>query len=73
MKESVVKASKKRLLFPEIEYSKNSDNSPKIVFHGNAEKWLNNNNFDTNPLVSISHDNDMTIAFVILQCQIDKC
>ena len=66
VKEATIKATGKRLLFPDIQYTKNEIKAPIIVLHNEALEWFKNTEYD-NILVSVSHDDGYTIAFVVVQ------
>ena len=65
VKEATIKATNKRLLFPDIQYTKNETKAPIILFHNAAHEWFfaNHNNI----MVTVSHDDGCTIAFVLVQ------
>ena len=65
MKEATVKAAGKRLLFPDIQYTKNEINAPVIVLHNEALEWFKQTH--SNIMVTVSHDDGHTIAFVLVQ------
>ena len=66
VKEATIKATGKRLLFPDIQYTKNEIKAPIIVFHNEALEWFKNTQFN-NIMVSVSHDDGLTIAMVLVQ------
>ena len=65
VKEATVKATGKRLLFPDIQYTKNDMKAPIIVFHNQALDWFNQTHHSI--MVTVSHDDGHTIAFVMVQ------
>ena len=66
VKEATIKSTGKRLLFPDIQYTKNELKAPVLVFHNEALEWFNNSEFN-NIMVSVSHDDGLTIAMVMIQ------
>ena len=65
VKEATVKATGKRLLFPDIQYTKNEISAPVIVLHNESLEWFNRTYKSI--MVTVSHDDGHTIAFVLVQ------
>ena len=65
VKEATIKATGKRLLFTDIQYTKNEIKQPILIFHNEAHEWFRANH--NNIMVSVSHDDGYTIAFVMVQ------
>lgn len=68
VKEAVVKAAGKRLLFPEMQVGKASDLSdprPQLLLEGAAQDMFRQHRLK--PHVSLSHDGEYAIAYVVLE------
>ncbi|ETO32365.1 hypothetical protein RFI_04751 [Reticulomyxa filosa] len=62
VKEALVKATQKRLLFPEIEYYKKPNGAPQLKYYGSAHHWMSSQQINTH--LSVSHDGAFTVAFI---------
>ncbi len=74
VKESFIKAFGRRVLFPEIEISRQSttvDPRPKIIFHGDASKMIKEAGIGA-AHVSLSHEKEFAISYVILERRSEK-
>lgn len=66
IKEALVKATSYRLLFPDIEIIRESHSKPNVIYHNTVHQYMIKHNV-TNTHISLSHDQDYTIAMVVLE------
>ena len=72
VKEAMIKASGKRLLFPEMQYTKSQIGAPLINVYGQTKQWIENDLKVSNIHVSVSHDDGYTLAMVVLESNSDS-
>ena len=66
VKEALTKAVGYRILFPEVYIQRNEGNAPTIIMEGNTLHTFNNTLSLSNISISISHEKDTAIAFVLV-------
>ncbi len=68
-KEAVMKALGKGFAFQDIEVMNNEDGKPEIILYGNAKEYAGEAGVDR-IFLTISHSQNMAIAFVVMEKQV---
>jgi phosphopantetheinyl transferase (holo-ACP synthase) len=76
-KEALTKAAGKRLLFPDMHVQRDgaagaADPRARLLLSGAAAQWSAEQGLQSSALLSLSHDGEYAVAFVVLQMKLEQ-